>query len=121
VLALTGGQGPHAVIEAVGSDATVKTALELVRLGGVVSVIGVNLNPEFPFALDQAFMKGLTFRIGLVPVQETWKALVPLVAGGRLRPEEVFSHEMSLEAGSDAYRLFDSRKDGVRKILLRPH
>jgi 2-desacetyl-2-hydroxyethyl bacteriochlorophyllide A dehydrogenase len=117
---LTGGQGPDAVIEAVGADATVQTALELVRIGGVVSVVGVNLNHEFPFPLDLAFMKSLTFRIGLVPVIELWDPLVPLVASGRLKPEHVFSHEMSLDQGSEAYRLFDARKQGVRKILLRP-
>jgi 2-desacetyl-2-hydroxyethyl bacteriochlorophyllide A dehydrogenase len=117
---LTGGQGPDAVIEAVGSDATVLTALELVRIGGVVSVVGVNLNPAFPFPLGLAFMKSLTLRIGLVPVIELWDALIPLVAAGRLAPEHVFSHEMSLADGADAYRLFDSRKEGVRKILLRP-
>lgn len=117
---MTGGHGPDAVIEAVGADATVTTALELVRTGGVVSVIGVNLNPAFPFPLGLAFMKSLTFRIGLVPVPETWEALVPLVASGRLQPERVFSHEMPLSQGPDGYRLFDARKEGVRKILLRP-
>jgi 2-desacetyl-2-hydroxyethyl bacteriochlorophyllide A dehydrogenase len=116
----TGGQGPDAVIEAVGSDATVAAALAMVRSGGVVSVIGVNLNGAFPFPMDVAFMRDLTFRIGLCPVPETWDALVPLVASGRLRPEHVFSHHLPLERGAEAYRLFDARKDGVRKILLHP-
>ncbi len=117
---LTAGQGPDAVIEAVGADATVQSAIRLARTGGVVSVIGVNLNGEFPFPMGLAFLKDLTFRIGICPVPETWESVVPLVVAGRLQLDHVFSHHMPLEEGPEAYRLFDERKDGIRKVLLQP-
>jgi len=53
-------------------------------------------------------------------VPELWEALVPLVRAGRLRPETVFTHRMPLSRGAEAYALFDSRRDGVMKILLDP-
>lgn len=116
----TNGQGPDAVIEAVGADATIQTAIQLVRVGGVVSVIGVNLNLAFPFPMGLALMKDLTFRIGLCPVPETWDELIPLVQSGRLRPEGVFTHRMALSEGTSAYEIFDQRRDGVMKVLLDP-
>src|SRR5690554_4536843 len=59
----TQGRGVDATIEAVGADQTVTDALYATRPGGIVSVIGANLNMEFPFPLALAFIRDLTFRI----------------------------------------------------------
>ncbi len=114
------GRGPDAVIEAVGADETIALAIQAVRVAGVVSVIGVSTNMAFPFPMLQALMKDLTFRIGICPVRELWDDLVPLLQSGRLRPERVFTHRMPLSKGADAYALFDSRSDGVMKVMLDP-
>lgn len=116
----TRGQGADAVIEAVGADATIRTAVELVRAGGTVAVVGVNVRMDLPFPMGLAFMKDLTLRTGLVPVPELWPELVPLVVAGRLAPEQVFTHRMGLSEAAEAYRLFAEREDGVLKVLLDP-
>ncbi|MEX2207171.1 MAG: alcohol dehydrogenase family protein [Myxococcota bacterium] len=116
----TNGQGPDAVIEAVGADETIALGIQLVRVAGVLSVIGVNTNMAFPFPMLQALMKALTFRIGICPVPELWGDLVPLLQSGRLSPERVFTHRMPLSKGAEAYALFDARSDGVMKVMLDP-
>ena len=120
VLEATDGLGPHAVIEAVGADASILNGLALVRRGGRLSVVGVNLNAALPFPMALAMVKCVTFRIGICPVPRLWRHLVPLLAEGRLQPDFVFTHEMGLGEGGDAYALFDSRRDGVLKVLLDP-
>ncbi len=65
--AATGGQGVDAVIEAVGADETIALSLQLVRVAGAVSVIGVSTNFAFPFNMLAALMRDLTFRIGNLP------------------------------------------------------
>lgn len=120
ILEATGGQGPDAVIEAIGSDATIQTAIDLVRPGGTVSVVGVSSNMAFPFNMLSALMKDLTFRIGICPVPKFWDELIPLVQSGRLRPERVFTHRLPLSEGPEAYRIFDQKRDGVMKVLLDP-
>ncbi len=116
----TGGFGPDAVIEAVGADETIQAAIGLVRVGGAVSVVGVNLNPAFPFPMPLAMMKDLRFTIGICPIPELWDELIPLVQSGRLAPEYVFTHRMPLSKGPDAYEIFAERRDGVLKVLLDP-
>jgi 2-desacetyl-2-hydroxyethyl bacteriochlorophyllide A dehydrogenase len=116
----TGGLGPDVVIEAVGADATIQSAIRMVRNDGTVSVVGVNLNPDFSFPMAIALMKNLSFHIGVCPVPALWRHLVPLVQSGRLHPERVFTHRMPLAKGPDAYELFDRRADGVVKVLLEP-
>ena len=47
-------------------------------------------------------------------------ALVPLVQSGRFALAETFTHRMGLSQAAEAYELFDSRADGVLKVLLGP-
>jgi alcohol dehydrogenase len=120
ILAHTQGRGVDAAIEAVGADQTISDAIYSTRAGGTVSVIGANLGMEFSFPMGLAFLRDLTFRIGLCPVQSTWPELIPLVASGRLQPEHVITHRMGLSEATEAYRLFEAREDGVLKVLLDP-
>ncbi|HET6810983.1 MAG TPA: alcohol dehydrogenase catalytic domain-containing protein [Acidimicrobiales bacterium] len=117
---LTGGRGAESVIEAVGADQTVSDAIMCAAPGGTISVIGVNLGMAFPFPMALALMRRLTFRVTLASIPGTWDSLVPLIASGRLHPEDVFTHRLPLSAAAEAYRIFDSRTDGVLKVLLDP-
>jgi threonine dehydrogenase-like Zn-dependent dehydrogenase len=116
----TGGRGAPSVIEAVGADQTISDAVMCAAPGGTISVVGVSMNLAFPFPLPVALFKRLTFRVTLASIPTTWSALFPLVVSGRLRPEAVFTHRLGLSDAADAYRIFDSREDGVLKVLLDP-
>jgi len=116
----TDGQGAHAVIEAVGLTDTVQLAIDLARVGGVVSVVGVLLQPDFPFPMGTAFMKDLSFRIGLVNVPHFVPILLPLVRSGRIDPTVLISHRLSLSEGKRAYEMFDKKQDGCLKVVLAP-
>jgi threonine dehydrogenase-like Zn-dependent dehydrogenase len=121
VLEATGGWGADSVIEAVGADATVLDALSCVATGGTVSIVGVNLSMELPFPMGLVFLKSLTVRTVFAPIPGTWAALVPLVQSGRLALGGTFTHRMGLSQAPEAYELFDSRADGVLKVLLDPN
>jgi threonine dehydrogenase-like Zn-dependent dehydrogenase len=118
IAAATSGAMADCVVEAVGADATIKLALQLAGLQGIVSVVGVNMSQEFKFPMAQSMGKGLTFRIGGCSVQYFWPELIPLLQHGRLHPESFISHEMSLSEGAAAYELFDKRSDGALKIVM---
>ncbi|HTU36749.1 MAG TPA: alcohol dehydrogenase catalytic domain-containing protein [Acidimicrobiales bacterium] len=122
VLEATGGHGADSVIEAVGADATVADALACAAVGGTVSIVGVNLSPEMSFPMGLVFLKSLTMRTIFAPIPGTWPALVPLVQSGHFAGlADTFTHRMGLSQVPDAYELFDSRADGVLKILLTPN
>jgi alcohol dehydrogenase len=120
VLQATAGRGADSVIEAVGADATVLDAISCAATGGTVSVVGVNLSAALPFPMGLVFLKSLTLRTIFAPVPGTWPSLVPLVQSGRFSLAETFTHHMGLSQAAEAYQLFDSRTDGVLKVLLDP-
>ena len=120
VLERTGGIGAPAVIEAVGADQSISDAIFCAAPGGTVSVIGVSMNLALPLPMPVLLFKRLTFRVTLASIPSTWDALVPLVASGQLVPDDLFTHRFALRDAADAYRLFDSREDGVLKVALTP-
>jgi threonine dehydrogenase-like Zn-dependent dehydrogenase len=110
--------GADASIECVGAIPAIETALECVRGGGTVSIIGIPavVSAEFPYL--QFWMRDLTVRGGWCNVQAYMRRLLDLIAAGRLHPERVISHRMKLEEAEEAYRLFDGRK--ATKVVLTP-
>lgn len=64
VKTLTGGRGADVVLEAVGAPGALALAFELVRPAGVVSSVGVQVAPSFPFSPVEAYNKNVTLRWG---------------------------------------------------------
>ncbi|MBX6342714.1 MAG: alcohol dehydrogenase catalytic domain-containing protein, partial [Thermomicrobiaceae bacterium] len=87
---LTGGRGADAAIECAGTPATIRQAVEMVRRGGRVSVIGIPLeDAALPFqriVLDEIDIAGVRAAAGEMT------QVIPLVADGRLRLDELITH-----------------------------
>ena len=121
VLELTHGEGADAAIEAIGQAQLVLDAIDVVRHGGRVSVIGVLTADEVPIPVMSGVMgKNLTFRAGLVTPQNHWQSLLPLIEQGRLDPTEIITHRMPLADGVKGYEVFAARTEDVLKVVLTP-
>lgn len=114
----TGGIGADSSIEAVGATASVETAIQCVRGGGTVSVVGVPSEFTADFPYYHMWEKSLTFRSGRCNVQRYMRPLLDLIAAGRLQPEKIISHRMKLDQAEEAYRMFAARE--ATKIVLTP-
>jgi threonine dehydrogenase-like Zn-dependent dehydrogenase len=106
----TGGIGADSSIEAVGAAASVDTAIQCVRGGGTISMVGVpsQLIGDFPYWT--MWERALTFRSGRCNVQKYMRPLLDLIAAGRLKPELIISHHMKLDQAEEAYRMFAARE-----------
>lgn len=135
-----GMRGVDGVVDAVGFEAkgstteTVLATLKLegssgkalrqciaaVRRGGVVSVPGVYSGFIHGFLFGDAFDKGLTFKMGQTHVQRFLPELLEHIETGRLAPEVIISHWMSLEQAAEGYKIFDKKEEDCRKVILTP-
>jgi threonine dehydrogenase-like Zn-dependent dehydrogenase len=120
ILAATNGRGADAVIDAVATDASPTDALNAVRPGGTVSVVGVHdLNP-FPLNAMGCLIRSITLRMTTAPVQRTWPELIPLLQSGRLDVDGIFTTTLPLDEAAKDYATAGSRTGEDVKILLKP-
>ncbi|MGA9403315.1 MAG: aldehyde dehydrogenase, partial [Haladaptatus sp.] len=66
------------------------------------------------------FEKGLKVGTGQCNVKEYNRQLRDLIIQGRADPSFVVSHRVELDDAPDMYERFDSREEGVTKVLLEP-
>jgi threonine dehydrogenase-like Zn-dependent dehydrogenase len=105
---LTGGLGAHSVLECVGTEQAVLTALEIARAGGSVGRVGVPEDEEFPGGV--AFWKNVTVGGGTSPARAYIDELLPDVLGGRINPGQVFDRTTNLDGVPDGYRAMNDRE-----------
>ncbi|MBO0655778.1 glutathione-dependent formaldehyde dehydrogenase [Streptomyces triculaminicus] len=97
------------------------TAIEAVRRGGTVSVVGVYGGMTDPFPMMTVFDKQIQLRMGQANVRRWTDALLPLLADADpLGVEGFATHILPLEEGPRAYRAFQAKEDGMIKTLLTP-
>jgi threonine dehydrogenase-like Zn-dependent dehydrogenase len=116
----TAGRGADAVLEVVGSAAALRTAMDLVRPGGTLSVVGVHTEGTFSFSPAEAYDKNLTYRVGRCPARRLASELLPLVQRRDFDFAAILSHRLGLDDGVEAYRVFDEKLDGCIKVALIP-
>ncbi len=89
VLELTGGQGSHVVLEAVGHMPAYQQAYGVVRPGGVISRVGVPQYEDAPVGFGSLFGKNVTLNGGPAPVRAYIEAALVDVLEGRINPGRV--------------------------------
>ena len=114
---LTGGDGTHAVLEAVGYRAAYEQALGVVRAGGVISRVGVPQYDDGPIGWG-LFGGNVTLTGGPAPVRAYIDELLPAVLDGTVEPGKVFDRTVGLDGVPDGYRAMDRRE--ALKVLVRP-
>jgi threonine dehydrogenase-like Zn-dependent dehydrogenase len=103
-----------------GSAVALGWAINSVRKGGTVVVIGGYGPPGVIVPMGSVMNKGLTLRSNQCPVKRQLPRLFEHVKAGRIRPSEIITHRFPLEAIPEAYRVFTSKMDGCIKPVLVP-
>ncbi|HEU5358869.1 MAG TPA: zinc-dependent alcohol dehydrogenase family protein [Gemmatimonadales bacterium] len=114
---LTGGFGAHSVLECVGNEQAMLTAVRIARPGGAVGRVGVPHYDAVP-ATQSVFFENVTVSGGPAPVRAYLDELLPDVLEGRIEPGLVFDRTIGLEEVPDGYRAMNARE--AIKVMVRP-
>lgn len=141
---LTGGIGPDACIDAVGTEAhmpgalyaydrlkqaamlesdrafALRQAIMSCRNGGTVSVIGVYGGFIDKFPMGSLMNRSLTLRTGQCHVHRYMRPLLEKIESGAIDPSFVVTHRMSLEDAARGYETFMAKQDDCIKVVLKP-
>src|SRR6266545_3272504 len=105
---LTDGLGAHSVLECVGLEQAVLTALEITRRGGAVGRVGVPQNDTL--AAGVAFWKNVSLGGGTAPARAYIDQLLSDVLDVRIEPGRVFDRVTKLDGVPDGYRAMNDRE-----------
>ena len=111
---------PHAdaVLEAVGTEASVQLAMDLTKLGGHVTLIG-NVTPRIQVNLQDIVARELTLR-GSCAIAGEYRACLDMMAAGRIQAKPLISKIVPLAEGQAAFDALHRGDAGLMKIVLRP-
>lgn len=103
-----------------GSPIALNWAIDGVRKGGTVSVMGA-YGPMFSAVkFGDAMNKGLTLRMNQAPVKRQWPRLLEHIRNGYLSPRDIITHRVPLEHVAEAYHLFSAKLDDCIKPVIVP-
>jgi threonine dehydrogenase-like Zn-dependent dehydrogenase len=103
-----------------GAPTALNWAIDSVRKGGTVSVVGV-YGPTFNMvSIGDVLNKGLRINANQANVKRYWPRLFQHIQEGRLSPREIITHRIPLEEVSEGYHRFASKLDNCIKTILIP-
>ncbi|MFE9931173.1 zinc-dependent alcohol dehydrogenase [Streptomyces sp. NPDC005533] len=112
-----------ALLKKAGVDrlGALKSAIELVRRGGTISLSGVYGGAADPLPLLTMFDKQIQLRMGQANVRRWVDDLMPLLTDGdSLGVEGFATHHLSLDDAPQAYEDFQTKRDNMVKVLFHP-
>lgn len=113
---LTQRIGADAVLECVGTQESMQTAINCARPGSMIGYVGVPHGVQFD---GQALFFSQTGMIGgPAPVRRFLPHLLDLILTRQINPGRVFDLELPLADAAEGYRAMDERR--AIKTLLRP-
>lgn len=117
VRGLTGGLGVQSVLECVGTEQAMDTAMAIVRRGGAIGRVGV---PHYETIKDAKtmFYSNVSVAGGPAPTRAYIDELLPDIMAGVIEPGRVFDQTVDLDGVPAGYRAMNERK--ALKVMIRP-
>lgn len=103
-----------------GSATALHWAINSVKKGGIVSIVGV-YGPTFNMIpIGNVVNKGLTIRANQASVKRLLPKLLEHIQSGRVNPKAIITHRIPLEEVAEAYHIFSAKRDNCIKPVLIP-
>jgi threonine dehydrogenase-like Zn-dependent dehydrogenase len=97
------------------------SAIDIVRRGGTISLIGVYGGMADPLPMLTLFDKQVTLRMGQANVKKWVDDIMPLLTDDDPLGVDTFAtHVLPLDEAPHAYEIFQRKQDGAVKVVLKP-
>jgi L-iditol 2-dehydrogenase len=118
IAALTNGRGADLAFEAVGITSAVKTAADLLRKGGSLTLVG-NLMAQIDFPLQSVVTRQISI-FGSCASSGEYPICLDLIASGKVNVEALISAKASLKDGASWFNRLYNKEVGLKKVILIP-
>jgi L-iditol 2-dehydrogenase len=114
----THGRGPDIAVEVVGVQKSILTAIENVRRGGTVTLVG-NLAPAVEIPLQTVVTRQLKLQGSCASAGE-YRECIRLMDSGAINVDPLLSALAPLSEGAKWFNRLYAREPGLMKVILQP-
>jgi L-iditol 2-dehydrogenase len=118
VMRLTAGKGVDVALEAVGRNETVFGAIDSVRKGGAVTLIG-NISPEVTLPLQKVVTRQIRLQ-GTAASAGEYPQAIDLMTSGKIRVKSLITAVAPLSDGPQWFERLYAREPNLMKVVLEP-
>jgi L-iditol 2-dehydrogenase len=118
IIRLTQGHGVDLVLEAVGRNETIATAIDSVRKGGAVTLIG-NITPQVNLPLQKVVSRQIRLQ-GSCASSGEYPEAMELMAAGKIRVRPLITAVAPLSDGPSWFDRLHAGEPNLMKIVLDP-
>ncbi|MBS1813309.1 MAG: galactitol-1-phosphate 5-dehydrogenase [Acidobacteria bacterium] len=119
LMRLTNGRGVDVALECVGTTATVKNAIDAVRKGGAVTLVG-NITPTIEVGLQSVVTRQIRLQGSCASAGE-YPACIALMSRGDIRVDKLLSAVAPLSDGPAWFDRLYHHEPGLLKVVLQPN
>lgn len=117
LMELTHGKGADLAIEAVGSPATVKQAIQMVKKGGRVNIFGVApVNSKIDTSPFDIYFREIEVVGTYAITREAFRRSIAMLQSGRIKIEPLITERFPLSDIAKAFTLVE-KKEGLKKLI----
>lgn len=102
-----------------GSKSAIEIATQAVRKGSIVSIVGVYGGRYNNFPPGDFFARKITLKMGQCPVHSYIDKILDFIKRGLIDATDIITQRLPLEKCGYAYDIFDNKKDGCIKVILK--
>ncbi len=115
---LTDGRGANIAIEVVGNTIAVNTAIDSLRKGGALTIVG-NLAPTVEFPLQEVVTRQISVA-GSCSSSGEYPACLDMIARGVINVDALVSKIAPLSEGAEWFRKLYNQEESLMKVILTP-
>jgi len=118
VVRLTGGKGADVVLEAVGRNETISAAIDGVRKGGTVTLIG-NITPQVTLPLQKVVSREIRLQ-GTAASAGEYPEAIELMTSGKIHVKSLITAVAPLDEGPQWFARLYAHEPNLMKVILAP-
>jgi L-iditol 2-dehydrogenase len=115
-LKLTDGRGADAAFEVVGATTPVNTALNSLRKGGKLTLVG-NISPKIDLMLQSVVTREITL-LGSCASNGEYPECLDLIASGGIDVSALVSKTAPMSEGAEWFKRLYDKEAGLMKVVL---
>ena len=110
-------EGLDVVFECAGQQETIDQAIELLKPGGKLMLIGIPRSERISLVIEQIRRKEISL-INVRRQNECTQTCIDWISSGKIKPDFMITHRFKLEQTPEAFDMVSEHRDGVVKALI---